>query len=388
MLRDRVKRISTTFSTFNVLAKAKELESQGKWIIHFEIGEPDFTTPQNISDAAYKAMKDGFTHYVPSQGIPELREAVAEHESKFKGIDVTPDKVVVTSGAKAMILYAIFTVIRPGEEVLYPDPGYLSYRALIELPGGKPVPYTLVEEEGFRIDLDELERKITSRTRAVIINTPHNPTGVIHSQKELEGVAQLAEKYNLYVISDEVYSRIIYQGEHHSIASIPGMQKRTILVDGFSKTYAMTGWRLGYGIVPESFVKPIVSLIQNSVSCATSFVQMAGVEALRGPQDSVNEMVETFKKRRETILKELNEIPEVKVFAPMGAFYVFPKVDLPKPCEEIATWLLDEYGVSLLPGEAFGETGRGHLRLSYATSTKDIKEGMERIKRAFKELTS
>lgn len=386
-MRDPVKRISTTFSTFNVLAKAKELESQGEKIIHFEIGEPDFTTPENISNAAYKAIKEGFTHYVPSQGIPELREAIAEHESKFKGIEVTPDRVVVTSGAKAMILYAIFSVIQPGEEVLYPNPGYLSYKPLIELPGGSPVPYRLIEEEGFKIDLEEMERKISPKTRAIIINSPHNPTGVIHSSSELESIADLSEKYSLYVIADEIYSRIIYEGEHISIASLPGMLQRTILVDGFSKTYAMTGWRLGYGVVPKDFVKPIVSLIQNSVSCATSFVQKAGVEALRGPQESVLRMVETFRARREIILKAFDKMSEVKVFAPKGAFYVFPKVNIPKPVDEIVDQLLKEYGVSLLPGMAFGDTGTGHLRLSYATSTEDVKEGMQRIKEAFEKLS-
>ncbi len=388
MLRDPVRRITSTFSTFNVLAKAKAMESSGADIVHFEIGEPDFNTPKNIIDAAYRAMTEGFTHYVPSQGIPELREVIAEHESKFKGIDIDPDSVVVTSGAKAMILYAIYTVIKPDEEVLYPDPGYLSYRALIELAGGKPVPYSLRESEGYRIDFKELRERITPKSRAIIINSPHNPTGVIHGYDELEKIAEVAKKWNLYVISDEIYSRIVYEGKHMSIASIPEMMDRTILVDGFSKTYAMTGWRLGYGIIPKGFVKPVVSLIQNTVSCATSFVQRAGVEALRGSQEPVEAMVKEFARRRKVILDGFKEIPGTKVFAPMGAFYLFPRVELPKPPEELSEILLNEYGVSLLPGKAFGENGKSHIRLSYATSTEAIKKGLSRIKEAFSKMLS
>ncbi len=374
-------------SALEFLAKAKKLEASGVDVVHFEIGEPDFDTPRNIKEAAKRALDEGYTHYTPSQGIPELREAIAEHERDYKGIPVDPSRVVVSPGAKVMIMFALQVLVNEGDEVIYPDPGYTAYKGLIMLAGGKPVPLELRAEEGFEVNAERLESLVTSNTKLIILNSPGNPTGNISRKHELDEIARIALERNLYVISDEVYSRIIYDGEHLTIASIPGMMERTVIVDGFSKTYAMTGWRLGYGIMPEEMVRPLVRLQSNSVSCATAFVQKAGVEALRGDQGPVEEMVAEFRRRRDRIFELLGEIPHVKARKSEGAFYVFLDIrELGMSSREFASYLLEKHGVCLLPGDLFGERGEGYVRISYATSMENIEKGIERIARAVGEI--
>jgi len=374
-------------SALEFLAKAKKLEASGADVVHFEIGEPDFDTPRNIKEAAKRALDEGYTHYTPSQGIPELREAIAEHERDYKGIPVDPSRVVVSPGAKVMIMFALQILVNEGDEVIYPDPGYTAYKGLIMLAGGKPVPLELRAEEGFEVNAERLESLVTSNTKLIILNSPGNPTGNISRKHELDEIARIALERNLYVISDEVYSRIIYDGEHLTIASIPGMMERTVIVDGFSKTYAMTGWRLGYGIMPEEMVRPLVRLQSNSVSCATAFVQKAGVEALRGDQGPVEEMVAEFRRRRDRIFELLGEIPHVKARKSEGAFYVFLDIrELGMSSREFASYLLEKHGVCLLPGNLFGERGEGYVRISYATSMENIEKGIERIARAVREI--
>jgi len=374
-------------SALEFLAKAKKLEASGVDVVHFEIGEPDFDTPRNIKEAAKRALDEGYTHYTPSQGIPELREAIAEHERDYKGIPVDPSRVVVSPGAKVMIMFALQVLVNEGDEVIYPDPGYTAYKGLIMLAGGKPVPLELRAEEGFEVNAERLESLVTSNTKLIILNSPGNPTGNISRKHELDEIARIALERDLYVISDEVYSRIIYDGEHLTIASIPGMVERTVIVDGFSKTYAMTGWRLGYGIMPEEMVRPLVRLQSNSVSCATAFVQKAGVEALRGDQGPVEEMVAEFRRRRDRIFELLGEIPHVKARKSEGAFYVFLDIrELGMSSREFASYLLEKHGVCLLPGDLFGERGEGYVRISYATSMENIEKGIERIARAVREI--
>ncbi|MCD6086336.1 MAG: pyridoxal phosphate-dependent aminotransferase [Candidatus Hydrothermae bacterium] len=374
-------------SALEFLAKAKKLEASGVDVVHFEIGEPDFDTPRNIKEAAKRALDEGYTHYTPSQGIPELREAIAEHERDYKGIPVDPSRVVVSPGAKVMIMFALQVLVNEGDEVIYPDPGYTAYRGLIMLAGGKPVPLELRAEEGFEVNAERLESLVTSNTKLIILNSPGNPTGNISRKHELDEIARIALERNLYVISDEVYSRIIYDGEHLTIASILGMMERTVIVDGFSKTYAMTGWRLGYGIMPEEMVRPLVRLQSNSVSCATAFVQKAGVEALRGDQGPVEEMVAEFRRRRDRIFELLGKIPHVKARKSEGAFYVFLDIrELGMSSREFASYLLEKHGVCLLPGDLFGERGEGYVRISYATSMENIEKGIERIARAVREI--
>ena len=374
-------------SALEFLAKAKKLEASGVDVVHFEIGEPDFDTPRNIKEAAKRALDEGYTHYTPSQGIPELREAIAEHERDYKGIPVDPSRVVVSPGAKVMIMFALQVLVNEGDEVIYPDPGYTAYRGLIMLAGGKPVPLELRAEEGFEVNAERLESLVTPNTKLIILNSPGNPTGNISKRHELDELARIVLEKGLYVISDEVYSRIIYEGEHMTIASIPGMMERTVIVDGFSKTYAMTGWRLGYGIMPEKMVRPLVRLQSNSVSCATAFVQKAGVEALKGDQGPVEEMVAEFRRRRDRIFELLDEIPHVKARKSEGAFYVFLDIrELGMSSREFASYLLEKHGVCLLPGDLFGERGEGYVRISYATSMENIEKGIERIARAVREI--
>ncbi len=374
-------------SALEFLAKAKKLEASGVDVVHFEIGEPDFDTPRNIKEAAKRALDEGYTHYTPSQGIPELREAIAEHERDYKGIPVDPSRVVVSPGAKVMIMFALQVLVNEGDEVIYPDPGYTAYRGLIMLAGGKPVPLELRAEEGFEVNAERLESLVTPNTKLIILNSPGNPTGNISKRHELDELARIVLEKGLYVISDEVYSRIIYEGEHMTIASIPGMMERTVIVDGFSKTYAMTGWRLGYGIMPEKMVRPLVRLQSNSVSCATAFVQKAGVEALKGDQGPVEEMVAEFRRRRDRIFELLDEIPHVKARKSEGAFYAFLDIrGLGMSSREFASYVLEKHGVCLLPGDLFGERGEGYVRISYATSMENIEKGIERIARAVREI--
>ncbi len=379
---ERMNRLGTE-SAFEVLAKAKGLEAQGKSIIHLEIGQPDFKTPLNICEAAFKAMQDGYTGYGPSAGLLEFREVVAEYISETRGVDIHPDEVAVTPGAKPIIFFTILALIDEGDEVIYPDPGFPIYESLIDFVSGKSVPLPLREEVGFRFRIDDLVSAISDRTRLLIINSPQNPTGGTLERADLEAIADLAIKHNFYVLTDEVYSRILYEGTHDSIIGFPGMKERTILIEGHSKTYAMTGWRLGYGIAPKPMADKITQLMINSNSCTASFTQIAGIEALKGPQDFVVQMVAEFKKRRDAIVDGLNAIEGVSCIKPLGSFYVFPNVTkLPLSCQKLADYLLDDAGVAVLPGTAFGKFGDGYLRLSYANSLENIREALARMEAA------
>ena len=382
----RMSRLGTE-SAFEVLAKAKSLEAQGKDIIHLEIGQPDFSTPMNVCEAAFKAMKDGHTGYCPSAGLPEFREVVAQHISETRGIDIHPDEVTVTPGAKPIIFFTILALIDEGDEVIYPEPGFPVYESVIDFIGGKAVPLPLREEVGFRFRIDDLIDAITERTKLLILNSPQNPTGGILTEADLNAIAELARKHNFYILTDEVYSRLLYEGTHQSILSLPGMKEKTILIDGHSKTYAMTGWRLGYGVAPREIADKITRLTINSNSCTATFTQIAGIEALTGPQTFVTQMVSEFKIRRDAIVDGLNAIDGITCIKPLGSFYVFPNVtQLSLSCEALADYLMDEVGVALLPGTAFGKYGDGYLRLSYANSLDNIKDALSRIKFAIAKL--
>ena len=384
------KRMETlgTEKAFEVLAKAKALEKQGKDVIHLEIGEPDFDTPRNIKDAAVKALYAGYTHYAPAAGIPELREAIAEYVSKTRKIEVDPDEVVVTPGAKPIMFFSILACVNPGEEVLYPNPGFPIYESMIDFVGAKPVPMPLKEENGFRLDLEYVKEKITSKTKMVILNSPENPTGGVLNLEDLKVIADcISERADVLVFSDEIYSRIIYEGEHESIASFPGMKEKTILLDGFSKTYAMTGWRLGYGVMRKDLAQKLAQLMVNSNSCTCAFIQMAGVEALKGPQEESERMVSELERRREVIVSGLNSIKGITCRKPHGAFYVFPNITgTGMKSQELSDYLLEKAGVAVLPGTSFGKHGEGCLRLSFANSVENIKKALNRISDALKNL--
>ena len=376
---DRMDRLGTE-SAFEVLAKAKGLEAQGRGIIHLEIGQPDFITPTNICEAAFKAMKDGHTGYGPSAGLLEFREVIAEHISQTRGVEIHPDEVTVTPGAKPIIFFTILALVNEGDEVIYPNPGFPIYESVIDFIDGKAVPLPLREEVGFGFRIEDLEAAISDRTKLLIINSPQNPTGGTLAKSDLEAIADLATKHNFYVLTDEVYSRILYEGVHDSLISFPGMQERTILLEGHSKTYAMTGWRLGYGIAPTELADKITQLTINSNSCTATFTQFAGIEALKGPQDFVHDMVAEFRKRRDAIVDGLNAIEGVSCIKPLGAFYVFPNVtQLPISCQDLSDYLLEDAGVAVLPGTAFGKHGDGYLRLSYANSLENIQEALARM---------
>ena len=376
---DRMDRLGTE-SAFEVLAKAKGLEAQGKDIVHLEIGQPDFITPANISEAAFKAMKDGHTGYGPSAGLLEFREVIAEHISETRGVEIHPDEVTVTPGAKPILFFTILALVNEGDEVIYPNPGFPIYESVVDFIDGKAVPLPLREEVGFRFRIEDLEASISDRTKLLIINSPQNPTGGTLAKSDLEAIAELAIKHNFYVLTDEVYSRILYEGAHDSLISLPGMKARTILLEGHSKTYAMTGWRLGYGIAPTELADKITQLTINSNSCTATFTQFAGIEALTGPQDFVHEMVTEFRKRRDAIVDGLNAIGGVSCIKPLGAFYVFPNVSqLSLSCQDLSDYLLEDAGVAVLPGTAFGKYGDGYLRLSYANSLENIQEALARM---------
>ena len=376
---DRMDRLGTE-SAFEVLAKAKGLEAQGRDIVHLEIGQPDFITPANICEAAFKAMKDGHTGYGPSAGLLEFREVIAEHISETRGVEVHPDEVTVTPGAKPIIFFTILALVNEGDEVIYPNPGFPIYESVIDFIDGKAIPLPLREEVNFRFRIEDLEASISDRTKLLIINSPQNPTGGTSAKSDLEAIAELAIKHNFYVLTDEVYSRILYEGVHDSLISLPGMKERTILLEGHSKTYAMTGWRLGYGIAPTELADKITQLTINSNSCTATFTQFAGIEALKGPQDFVHEMVTEFRKRRDAIVDGLNAIEGVSCIKPLGAFYVFPNVSqLPLSCQDLSDYLLEDAGVAVLPGTAFGKYGDGYLRLSYANSLENIQEALARM---------
>jgi aspartate/methionine/tyrosine aminotransferase len=379
-LAERMSRIGTE-TAFEAAARARALEATGRSVIHLEIGEPDFDTPANIREAAKRALDRGATHYTPTVGIPELRAAIATDATARKGFAVTPEHVVVVPGGKPVMFFAILALINEGDEVIYPDPGFPIYESMANYVGGRAVPCPIRQENGFRLDPDELASLVTPRTKLVILNSPANPTGGVSTRDDLERIARVAVDHDLTVLADEIYGRTLYEGEHVSIASLPGMVERTIVLDGFSKTYAMTGWRLGYAIVPDALVTPFSRLIVNSVSCTNAATQWAGVEALTGPQDAVDAMVAEFKVRRDLIVDGLNAIPGVTCLRPAGAFYVFPDITATGLTgAELADRLLNEGGVSALAGTAFGRVGRNHLRFSYATSRENIAEAMRRMR--------
>jgi len=378
-----------TETAFEVLARARELEAQGRNIVHLQIGEPDFDTPGNVTQAAIDALKKGETHYTPSAGILPLRQTIADYIAKDRGMKVAAENVVVTPGGKPVLFYTIFACVNPGDEVIYPNPGFPIYESVIELVGATPVPIPLREQNEFRLDVKELEKLITPKTTMIILNSPHNPTGSVLTDKDLEQIAALAVKHDLWVLSDEIYSRIIYQGKHNTIAALPGMQQRTILMDGYSKTYAMTGWRLGYGVMEPQLAKHVARLCTNNHSCVTSAVQFAGIEALKGPQESVTKMVAEFQRRRGVIVEGINRIKGFKCLMPHGAFYAFPNIrDTGLKAKELQVQLLEKAGVALLAGTAFGAHGEGYLRFSYANSVENLRKALERIKKASTKWTS
>ena len=376
----RMSRLGTE-SAFEVLARARALEAQGREIIHLEIGEPDFETPAHIVQAGVKALQDGYTHYGPTPGLPELRQAVARNSREVRGIDTHWEQVVVTPGAKPIMFYALLALAEPGAEVIYPNPGFPIYESMIEFSGAKAVPMRLLEERAYHPDLSRLPELVNERTRLLILNSPENPCGSALTREELETVAEVARSYpDLYVMSDEIYKDILYTGEHHSIAALPGMAHRTIILDGFSKSYAMTGWRLGYGIMPEELVPHISRLATNSVSCAASFSQIAGVAALDGPQDEVQAMAAEFGRRRRLIADGLQAIPGINCPEPEGAFYAFPSIkDTGLTSAEFEQRAMQEAGVAILSGAAFGKYGEGYVRLSYANSPENISKALERL---------
>lgn len=375
-------------TAFDVLNQARALEAQGKKIIHLEIGEPDFDTPAPITAAAIEALQQGHTHYGPSQGLPELREVIAAEASATRGTDFAPSRVVVTPGAKPIMFHTMLALAQEGDEVIYPDPGFPIYRSMIDFSGARGVPLVLREELDFGIDLDELRSKITPRTNLLILNSPHNPTGGVVPPAQLEEIAKLAVEHDFWVLSDEVYRRILYEGSHVSIASFPGMKERTIILDGYSKTYAMTGWRLGFAIAPEALVPHFVKLVNNDASCTASFIQRAALACARA-EPEVEKMVGEFARRRKLVVEGLNAIEGIACRWPAGAFYAFPNVTaVGMPSKEFAHHLLHEAGVAVLSGTAFGPAGDGYLRISYANSLPNLQEALRRIAWAAKSVRS
>jgi len=385
-LAKRMNRLGTE-SAFEVLAKAKELEAQGKDIVHLEIGQPDFKTPVNVCQVAFQAMKDGQTGYSSPAGLPAFREVVADWVSRTRRVSVQPDQVSVTPGAKPIIFFAVLACADDGDEVIYPDPGFPIYESVINFVGAKPVPLPLKESVDFRFRIEDLEAIVSDRTRLLIINSPQNPTGGVLTRSDLAMIAELAIKHNFYVLSDEIYSQLVYDGDHQSILSIDGMQDRTILLDGHSKSYAMTGWRLGYSVSTKLLADQFAKLMVNSNSCTATFTQIAGIEAMQNSQGFVNQMRLEFKTRRDFLVRGLNDIEGISCIMPSGAFYTFPNVTgIPMTCAEFADYLLTEAGVALLPGSSFGMFGDGYLRMSYASSIDNIQEALIRIDKAVSEV--
>jgi aspartate/methionine/tyrosine aminotransferase len=378
-LAERMSRIGVE-SAFDVLVKARALEAQGRRVVHLEIGEPDFPTPPHIVEAAKEALDQGWTHYGPTQGQPELREAVAEYVSSTRGIRVDAERVSIVPGGKPIIFFPMLALLEPGDEVIYPNPGFPIYESMIRFLGATPVPMPLVESRGFSFDLDLLRDKLTPRTRMLILNSPQNPTGGVIPAADVEAIAAMVRDRDMVVLSDEIYSRIWYGEPPVSIASLPGMLEKTIILDGFSKTYAMTGWRMGYGVMPAYLVDAVTKLMVNSNSCTASFTQRAGIAALRGPQEPVTRMVAEFRRRRDAFCKGLNRIPGFRCTAPGGAFYAFANVTgTGMGSRELADLLLEEAGVSCLNGAAFGAHGEGYIRFSYANSLENLMEAVDRI---------
>jgi aspartate/methionine/tyrosine aminotransferase len=379
LLARRMARLGTE-TAFEVLSKARALERQGKSIIHLEIGEPDFDTPSNIVEAAVDALRKGWTHYGPSAGLPELRQEIAAYVSRTRGVTVSPDEVVVVPGGKPIIFFTILSLIDEGDEVIYPNPGFPIYESMINYMGGKAVPIQLHEERNFTLDVDELAALLTARTKLIILNSPQNPTGGVMPRQDIEKIAELIGNRNIMVLSDEIYCRLLFEGEHFSIMSVPGMQQRTILLDGFSKTYAMTGWRMGYGVMRADMAVHMTRLMTNSNSCTASFTQIAGIEALRGDQAPVERMCAEFKRRSEAFAAGLNTIKGFSCLQPKGAFYVFPNITKTGwKSKPLADALLHQAGVAALSGTAFGSFGEGYLRFSVANSLENLQRALEHI---------
>jgi aspartate/methionine/tyrosine aminotransferase len=387
-LADRIGRMGTE-SAFEVLARARALEATGRKVIHLEIGEPDFDTPDHIRQAAADALESGFTHYNPAPGYPEVREAVGEFFGRTGRAAYPADRVVITPGAKPIMYYAITALCQEGDEVIYPDPGFPMYESISNLVGATPVPVVLREENEFRIDPDEVASKVTDRTKLIVLNSPHNPCGSSLTQEDVEAIARIALEHDLYVLSDEVYWAIRYGGEHASISTVDGMADRTILLDGCSKTFAMTGWRLGFAAFPPEMMEPVTRLIINTVSCTSAFSQRAILAALTGPWEPVQAMLDEFAKRRDVIVEGMNRIPGISCIEPSGAFYVFPNVkELGVSSEQVASFILQEAGVACLSGTAFGPGGQGYLRFSYANSIEAIRDALDAIEASLPKLTA
>jgi aspartate/methionine/tyrosine aminotransferase len=380
-LAERMSRLGTE-TAFEVLNKARALERQGKEIIHLEIGEPDFDTPKNIVEAGVQALHKGWTHYGPSAGLPDLRQAIAEYVSRSRGVEVASDEVVVVPGGKPIIFFSILALADVGDEVIYPNPGFPIYESMIQYVGGHAVPIRLQEEKDFGLDVDELASLINDRTKLIILNSPQNPTGGVLSKQDIRDIAEVIGDRTIMVLSDEIYSRLIFEGEHYSIMSVPGFKDRTILLDGFSKTYAMTGWRMGYGVMRADLATHITRLMTNSNSCTASFTQMAGIEAIRGDQSSVDGMRAEFQRRRDAFVVGLNRIKGFSCRMPKGAFYVFPNITQTRwKSKKLADALLEDAGVACLAGTAFGDFGEGYLRFSVANSLENLDKALQRLDR-------
>ena len=378
-LADRMSRLGTE-TAFEVLNRARALERQGKDIIHLEIGEPDFDTPENVVNAGVEALRAGWTHYGPSAGLPELRDAIAEEVSRTRGVRVQPEEVVVVPGGKPIIFFSILSLVNKGDEVIYPNPGFPIYESMVNYVGGNAIPIHLREEKDFSLDVDELAHLISDRTRLIILNSPQNPTGGVLDERDIQQIAEVIGDRNIFVLSDEIYSRLVFEGQHHSIMAEPGFKDRTILLDGFSKTYAMTGWRMGYGVMRPDLAVQIARLMTNSNSCTASFSQIAGVEALQGDQSSVHHMRDEFRKRRDMFVAGINQIKGFSCRMPRGAFYVFANVTRTGwKSKQLADALLDEAGVACLSGASFGEFGEGYIRFSVANSMENLARALERI---------
>jgi aspartate aminotransferase len=378
-LASRMSRLGTE-TAFEVLNRARALEKQGKEIIHLEIGEPDFDTPANVVEAGVDALRKGWTHYGPSAGLPELRQTIADYVSSTRKVPVSSDEVVVVPGGKPIIFFTILALIESGDEVLYPNPGFPIYESMVNYSVGKGIPIPLREERDFSVDVKELASLITDHTRLIILNSPHNPTGGVLTRKDIFEIAEAIGDRNILVLSDEIYSRLIYDGEHFSIMSVPGFKDRTILLDGFSKTYAMTGWRLGYGVMRADLASQIAKLVTNANSCTASFTQMAGIEALRGDQSSVDKMSNEFRRRRDAFVAGLNKIKGFSCLMPKGAFYAFPNITKTGwSSKKLADALLEQAGVAALAGTAFGAYGEGYLRFSVANSLENLNKALSRI---------
>ena len=376
----RLNRLGTE-TAFEVLAKAKALEAQGREVIHLEIGEPDFDTPSNIVEAGRQALSDGWTHYGPAQGLPELRQVVADEITKTRGRETSPDEVLICPGAKPVMFYLLLALAERGDEVLYPNPGFPIYESMIDFSGATAVPVPLLEEKGFAFTAETIRELVTDQTKLIILNSPSNPTGGILDEALIAEIAKIAVEKDLWVLSDEIYSRVIYDGEMVSISTYPGMKERTIILDGWSKTYAMTGWRLGFAVGPTEIIQHMTKLQVNSVSCTAGFSQRAAMEALSGPQDGPDEMLKVFETRRDAIVKGLNDLPGVSCIVPKGAFYAFPNIkDTGISSQEFADRLLQEADVAVLSGTSFGRYGEGYLRLSYANSLENIEKALDKMR--------